>query len=762
MKKISVLVYFLAFSLMSQAQKDKDESKDYKKMKEELNEKIFGTVDPEFKNNTIPDEYKNESVVVLAQKHSLESDSRFKVRFGFNTASGVKYYFYDIFRKKLLINDQTALEEYSQLSFTKLQSKDWSPVGKLKNYTFINIRIIKPNGTTKSVNVDESAVVLKDQKDEKKNKIAIPDLGVGDIIDYYVANYYQESDDSETTPLIYVLGDDYPILSYVISLQFDSRIAVEYQAINGAPDFKISPDQEGGGNVLNMVVKNVPKIKGLMWASSYRQLPIIRLNYKRGKIIRDDMPDIKEGSVSKATKAYADLTEKKMASIMNSVFYSGAVTTRIYKSEREFAKDEWKKYIQKHPEANKPDSMTSFLFRLLNWVYYSNSYNTRTNFDVAYREEYMENRLNHISKFAFISLLEYKKDLELLVVSGRNSYERNNLFSVGDLSVLVRTAGPNPQYYHFGDALSFQNSIPYYLQGEKAKVYPIDSKSLLGGKLLFIEMKEHSIVTLPATDSKKNSQSETILVSPDASDLLLMNINRKVSTNGNLKKDQQASLMIYEELASQTAPSVGRTNDLLAPYYNSKSKETKKEGDEIKTLLEKARVKHKEDFENEIERVYDVKAKELKKYKITNFGASEDSPFDFEEEFVMEGWSKRAGNNYIVDIGKLIASQISIDKDQRQRTRDVYMPFPRSFTYRVEFTIPTGYSIDGVEKLNMSVENETGGFKSIAKQEGNKLIIDINKYYLHSFEPVAKWPLLLSFLDKAIEFNQQKILLKKM
>jgi hypothetical protein len=64
----------------------------------------------------------------------------------------------------------------------------------------------------------------------------------------------------------------------------------------------------------------------------------------------------------------------------------------------------------------------------------------------------------------------------------------------------------------------------------------------------------------------------------------------------------------------------------------------------------------------------------------------------------MEGWSKKAGNNYIVDIGKFIASQISIDKDQRQRTKDVYMPFPRSFNYRIELQFQAGYSADGIEK----------------------------------------------------------------
>jgi Domain of Unknown Function with PDB structure (DUF3857) len=750
-----ILTFFFSLSLVAQ----KGESKDYKAMKNELNEKIFGSSDPYFTSNVIPADYKDESVVVIAQKQTLESDSRYKLRI--TSTSGVKYYFYDIFRKKLLINDQSALEEYSQLGFTKLQSKDWSPVGKLKNYTFINIRVIKPNGTTKTIDIDESSVLLKDEKDEKKNKIAIPDLSVGDILDYYVANYYQESDDNKITPVIYVLGDDHPILNYVISLQLDARIAAEYQCINGAPDFKVSPDQQGGGNVLSMAVKNIPKIKGLIWASSYRQLPIIRLNYKRGKISRDGMPDIREGNVSKATKAYADLTEANMASIMNEVLYAGAVSTRIYKYERGSATDAWKKYIKMHPEANRPDSMTAFLFRYMSYMYFTYPFTPKTNFDVAYSEVDLERQLYRISQFAYISLLEFKKDLELLVVSGKNSYERDNLFSVGDLSVLVRTTGPNPQYFSFGDVLCFQNTIPYYLQGEKAKVYPFDSKGMLGGKLLFIEKKESSITTLPSSDHKANSQSETILVKPDAADLLLMNVNRKVSTVGNLKKDEQAALLILEELALQTGPPVGETDDLITIHIN-KSKERKKEADEIKTLLEKARVKHKEDFEREIERVYDVKAKELKQYRITSFGMSEASPFDFEEEFVMEGWSKRAGNNYIVDIGKLIASQISIDKDQRQRTKDVYMPYPRSFNYRIEFTIPSGYSADGVEKLTMSVENEAGAFKSLAKLNGNKLIIDINKYYLHSFEPASKWPLLLSFLDKAIEFNQQKILLKKM
>jgi len=78
MRKLTVflLCSLLAGSLPAQNL----ESKDYVKMKEELNERIFGTPDQYFKDNTIPDQYKNESAVILAQKHSLESDSKFKFR----------------------------------------------------------------------------------------------------------------------------------------------------------------------------------------------------------------------------------------------------------------------------------------------------------------------------------------------------------------------------------------------------------------------------------------------------------------------------------------------------------------------------------------------------------------------------------------------------------------------------------------------------------------------------------------------------------
>jgi hypothetical protein len=735
-----------------------DESRDYAKIKEELNEKIFGTPDPNFKDNVIPDQYKNESAVILAQKHSIESDSRYKFRvFGH---SGVKYNFFDIFRKKILINDQSALDEYSEINFTRLQSKTWSVIGKLKNYTFINIQVIKPGGRVQPVNVNESEVTIKDEKNEKKNKIAIPDLAIGDIIDYYVANYYQEDADAATSPLTYVLGDDYPILKYIISLQFDGRIAAEYQAINGAPDFKISPDADGNGHVLNMLVRNIPKIKGLIWSSPYRQLPIIRLNYKRGKITRQGMTAINEGQVVKATERYPDLIEENMATVLNEVCYYGPLNSRQYQETRFGLKKAWRDYLEKHPKANTPDSITSFVFRYINWTDSYENFDLQSNYNNAYYPADLRDQIFRIIKFGFILSYDFKINFDVLVVCGKTDYTRNNLFSIADLSLLLRTNSATPQYFSFADNFDFQNTIPYYLEGQEAKVYPLGTKHTRGQVVLYVDQKESSVITLPASDYKLNHETEVISAKLDATNQQLVTVSRKVTTSGYLKKDAQAALTIYEEMARQTGAGVGINDDLITQNSN-KGRSGKKIEDELRSLLEKARTKHKEDFEKEIERTYSTKAKELKSYTINNFGVQSNLPFEFEEQFDMDGWVKKAGNNFIIDIGKMISGQLEIKKEQRERTKDIYMPFPRSFSYRVELAIPGGYTVEGMDKLNVKIENETGGFASTAKKEGNKLVVEVNKYYVNSFEPVAKWPSLLGFIDKANEFNQQKVLLKK-
>jgi len=102
-----------------------------------------------------------------------------------------------------------------------------------------------------------------------------------------------------------------------------------------------------------------------------------------------------------------------------------------------------------------------------------------------------------------------------------------------------------------------------------------------------------------------------------------------------------------------------------------------------------------------------------------------------------------------------------VSKKEKNRTNNIYFTFPRSFEEHIILEIPEGYTATGIEKLNKTVENETGGFSSTAVLEGNKLIIKTFKYYTDYFQPNKNWGKLVDFLDAAYQFNQEKICLKK-
>ncbi|WP_417213665.1 hypothetical protein [Bizionia sp.] len=114
-----------------------------------------------------------------------------------------------------------------------------------------------------------------------------------------------------------------------------------------------------------------------------------------------------------------------------------------------------------------------------------------------------------------------------------------------------------------------------------------------------------------------------------------------------------------------------------------------------------------------------------------------------------------------MEVGKLISDQVDLSDEERKRTENVHMNYPRSYNYNITLNIPEGYSVSGLDKLNKSVDNKTGAFISTASMSGNQLIITSTKQYKNNYEDHADWPLMMAFLDEAFQFTNEKILLKK-
>ena len=195
-------------------------------------------------------------------------------------------------------------------------------------------------------------------------------------------------------------------------------------------------------------------------------------------------------------------------------------------------------------------------------------------------------------------------------------------------------------------------------------------------------------------------------------------------------------------------------------------KETKKRKEKYKkeyaALLKKLKDKQQQTIKERTAGEYNLKIEDYSFKILKNGRFGKEDSFEYEEEFTIgNDLIKTAGKNYILDIGKILVSQIDLSTKEKGRTNNIYMSYPRSFNYQIIVNIPDGYSVSGLENLTSNVENETGGFTSKASIEGNKLVVDIQKFYKHNYEPNSNWQKMVAFLEAASQFTQSKILLKK-
>ncbi len=134
----------------------------------------------------------------------------------------------------------------------------------------------------------------------------------------------------------------------------------------------------------------------------------------------------------------------------------------------------------------------------------------------------------------------------------------------------------------------------------------------------------------------------------------------------------------------------------------------------------------------------------------------------FKETFSLKKMISRAGRNYVFDAGKLIGDQIKLEqKELADRQGDIWIPNARVIENNITINVPAGYTVEGVQELNMSVDNESGAFTSTVKTEGDKLIISTRKIYKKNFDKKEAWPNYVAFLEAGYKFSQAKIVLKK-
>ncbi len=737
LKTICLLLITLNASAQSKSEKN---DKDYKERAIEIQQEIWNNADKAFDVKEIPEKYSSEGAVIIAKSFEVANSSQKKFKMIHLWGGSVNQYrYFTTLRLRVLIKDKTALDDFSTLNYSKIvdntaRIRFYKLVNTYK--TFIGARIIKPDGKVSSFNPEEEEVILKNEDKNKEGKIAIPDLQVGDILDYYIRIEEVIEDQSKVRgPNLFFLGDEYPILYYNVKYNLDKKCGADVINLNGAKPMIQSVNEEGD-IVLQFTERDLQKLKNTLWTSQARQVPyhVVRYGFPGTDIIA------KKGEVKTGpfTETYKDLLKAAYRD------------SRIVDHMPEKALEEYfgRSKVKNLP----PDSIVNFLFNYYHW-YEFGSFNTM---NVSNDRNYNGMRYFYMA-VTFSELLKriYNIENDIVIVCNRYSGRLNEVFGIGDFETFVRvTGGGKLTWLCFNDFFQNAGQLASVYQGEDAFTLTREGR---GRKHDYTDAE--TPIKLPVMKSSENVLVEKLKVSFGKDNFQLINIDRTCTQTGAMKTSDQKRLMLSEDVEGGFAYLLNKqkATDMLA-----KNRANKQQALEIQAALDKERVKQKDYFKSEINDQFGQEPKELLSYKVVNNALSVANPvFEYNETFTMENFVKKAGNNYIFDVGKLMGVYKKAEEKERTRTLDIYMSCGRELTYNFAITVPEGYNLKGVEELNKKVENEIATFNATAKQSENILNVTVTRTYKNNFEPAANWPKLLTVMDAAADFTGMKVLLEK-
>lgn len=693
--------------------------------KEEIKDFFWGKND-DFKNvNSIPDKYKNESAVVIYKFEDYDFH-----KFGKSVT------FRSAYRKKVKLNDQAAVTSYSEFNYSEKSNPRFGAVIK----TVIGIKVIKPNGTENIIDTEKEAISV-----DKEKKIAVPNLEIGDIIDFY--NYSTETFSSTFEfgfdPVERTLGENHPILNYKLTFQTENDFFVNFKTYNNGPELKQIPLEKSNERKYEIIATDIPKNDFPRWFLPLVELPCYKFQVffarsgkfeKRAEAFLPEKESMVKETVSKEDIFNYYDTKFYPAGDLRDV--NNFIEGKTFKTKEEKVKEVY--YFMRHQFYTR--YIEAFVINEAKIMYPFDLYGFSP---IFFTKE--EQFINYFMQF----LKKQNIEFDIIVATGKENGPIKDVLIQQNIRILLKVNAENPIYFGIFDPYAVPNQFDSSLENTAAYALKV-SKSK--------KVSDIEEIKLPGLTYKDNTTKVTTNLTLN-SDFTIADANKISSLYGHNKEFEHNNKIFFYDYVNEDYTKYG-TSPVLDLVKNKKNKEKFKK--EYDALIEKYKQNQVDKFKKEIEDDYEVKVDkhELKINQTGRFGIND--PLVFTENFtITSNFIKKAGNNYIIDIGKFISSQVDIEEKEYDRTNNVYTAFPRSFEYTIVLDIPAGYSVSGIEKLNVKVENETGSFISKAEIKDNKLIINSFKNYFNSYESNANWKKMIAFLDAAYQFSQEKILLKK-
>lgn len=720
---------------------------------------LGATIEEEFKATTVPDKWKSESAVIIGQKTEY-----LFTRLSLNKKSAVCR-INEYVHKRIRLQDKAALEEFSTFYYTTMGAD-----GKAE------YKVIKSSGKEVSIDLKSAIEEEKDvpaiyrpiflKMNVKSMKLAIPDLEVGDIIDYTIRStidWDMMEQGIEFRPFVFSLANTYPTMYQMYRFSMVNGMKVRYKGLNGAPNIRFDAKasvRDEKNSLISYYFTDKDREKSIeeRWGLSYRNNPTVKFSVV---MYSDNDGESKTGGEAIVDRSSLDVEKVYRRYVGAGAHVTPAVTQLVG-------------YTTEYMLKKKLDGSVKTDDEVVRETYY------------CLRKVFLETYYKGPVHSELEKVMTGKKLYKQVVAAEKNAQKEERQDEIRMNSVTFATAlrialaalGVQSELFvyvprkwgtwreaMFNDELDFGLRVKakkqyYYLEAFNnfdafGTLYPY-MDGVEGYAIGYTEANSYFKAIVPSSTAADNVQRQDYkLALNEAMDII--KAERTSAYLGAEKLDLIGKANLTREYL----------NGDFEKYYNV-PKSKKKDDIPVETSTkydnpdkaEKER-ERRELFEKDVKREFDLdKYLDFELHKDGRYGDT--AWLQFAEKFTLKKMISKAGKNYILEIGKMIGAQIKLEQSElTNRQTDVWVPYARTIENNIALAVPAGYTVEGLQDLNYSVGNESGAFVSTAELKDNELLISTKKIYKKSYDKKEVWANYVAFLEPAYKFSQAKIVLKK-
>lgn len=700
---------------------------------------------PEFALRTVPGQYRNESVVTLASYNSVQA--------GVSPGSRKKWVAYrERTRQLIAVQDQAAVEYLSETSFNEFTSRN-TGYGQLTTRSFLGVRVIKPDGQISEINPDQDEVRRRYNIGQGV-RVAIPNLQPGDLLDFY---FVTESDGEPANFSTFnyqsSLASRLPVLNSRKEFETGPDFAVEFHNLNGAPAFQTTETGKGRWKLSHFSdsLYRIPKQLGFVMEK--RQFPLLQVNIMQGDLAPYTSLTRRQPGTMHADPAQDRfLWDELIALNLMKPFVLRAGGYLV--GEKSAAVRGFFDSLAQSGRQLAQDSLAADLYYMFRFDYMFNmagrmSAKTIANLNTALFDPV----LYHYLLSEYFKLHNLKS--EVVIASPIDEPAFRDVIDCRDYELMTAVNAGHDILFGANDLYSPAFYTPSRLEGVTDAV-AVDTRgttSRLGHDYVARGMQ------VPYSEAFQNVREEELALIPDPG-CAGLRVARTTKLSGHYKDKIQSHLLTIEDFYNYERSFYHETRTLEAKVLERREPGTI--GSELKAALAKARAEQQQYFETEAKNWILPELTELKSPVVHNPGVRHsDQVFQYGSRFRANSLLRAAGNNYMLEIGKLIRKVDGISADQKQRSIDAYLGFANIYRGAYTVRVPEGFTAVGVEALNRSVETDAGSFIVKANLDGSIINVNLELICRDSKYSPQDWSKLAEVLEAAGSWKSSRILFRR-